>query len=106
MPAPLLHRHEETFDERNEFLHAVLGLISISRQLGGLLLDGAAPAEPEQLGGAEAHCARQELLDALLGVLALERQFMVLIRTARAQSEAPRPRAARPLAERGPGLLR
>jgi hypothetical protein len=106
MSIPLLHRHEDAFDERNEVLHAILGLAALSRRLDVLCAEAGSPAAEAKLGGDGAHQARQDVADALLGIWALKRRFDALVQAACAEALPAR----RPLQPRssvlGPGLLR
>jgi hypothetical protein len=49
-----LHHSADAFDDRNDFLHLLLGLVSISRTVTDLLGGHQRPDDPEAPGAAPA----------------------------------------------------
>ena len=87
MPAAIVHRMSNEFDDRNRFLQATLGLVSVCRRLR-MHLDGAAPA-------AVTHHERLErdadaFLHFLLGLVSVTETLMTHLGRAE-----PRPRGRR-----------
>jgi len=92
MPAAIVHRMSNEFDDRNRFLQVTLGLVSVCRRLR-THLDRAAPA-------VATHPRRRDretdaFLHFLLGLVSVTETVMTHVGRAE-----PRPRARRPPAPR------
>jgi hypothetical protein len=90
---PQLQRVRESFDERNAWLQASLGLVSLGQRVERAV-EGARARPAERAEGLSR--SDEVVLDALLGVVALGRAW-------RARLEGERRPVAEPREERGGG---
>jgi hypothetical protein len=117
---PTIDRLDSSFEERNVFLHAVLGLISLCRRFEALLEEQAMPPaatvalDPDSTcaeARARATASAEEVAeDAVLGLIVLSRQILAHAEAAQCGHEtgavdaarrAPEPATADPTRLRG-----
>lgn len=103
MPAAIVHRMSNEFDDRNRFLQVTLGLVSVCRRFR-MHLDGATPAAVTRHARLDRDA--DAFLHFLLGLVSVTETLMTHLGRAEARPRARRARKARARAIAPRALLR